>query len=143
MKTAGFLYALAAALTWGVVYAISQKVLMTTKPLVFLFLGYSLAALLTLPFILIQWGSVKNVLLASKPLWGWILAGEIFVFLANFFILSSVKELGAPTASILEISYPFFVAIFTALLFGSRVSAQFWIGALLIFVGSAVIIKAS
>ena len=139
MNTAGFLYAFAAALTWGIVYTISQKVLGTTKPLVFLFIGYTIAALITLPLILMQWESVKSVLLASKPVWGWILVGEIFVFLANFFILSSAKELGAPLAAALEISYPFFVALFTLLVFGTAVNIYFWFGTALIFAGAAVI----
>ena len=62
-------------------------------------------------------------------------------FLANFFILSSIKQLGAAHASILEITYPFFVLLFGWLFFGGSVNAYFWLGSALVFAGSAVIIK--
>lgn len=61
--------------------------------------------------------------------------------LANFFIFSSIQRLGAPTASIFEIAYPFFVAIFTLALFGGDLNLFFWIGGLLMFLGGVIIIR--
>jgi drug/metabolite transporter (DMT)-like permease len=63
--------------------------------------------------------------------------------LASFLIIVSIKELNASTASIIEISYPFFVIIFSYFLFKQSLTPVFLLGALLIFAGSFVIIRFS
>lgn len=139
MTTAGFLYALCAAVLWGVLYVVSEKVLQTVSPLAFLFMGYALSGLAAIPFIFFRWDAVRQVLLDTRPLWGWIIVVEIIFFIANLLILSSIRELGSPLASAIEISYPFFVAVFAFLVFGTAVNLYFWAGAGLVFAGAAVI----
>lgn len=139
MNTTGFLYALGAAVTWGAVYALGQKVLQSVSPLMYLVITYLVGAVIVLPFVFLYWDGAKEMLRATKPVWGLILIVEILVFAANFFVVSSVKELGASLASALEICYPFFVALFTFLLFGTAVNIYFWLGAALIFAGAAII----
>ncbi len=70
-----------------------------------------------------------------------IVVGEILALIANFFILSSIKNLGASLASVIEISYPFFVAFFTFLFFGGSVNVWFWVGSAFVFIGSVIIMK--
>ncbi|MBI5466500.1 MAG: DMT family transporter [Candidatus Kerfeldbacteria bacterium] len=141
MNTVGFAYALGAAVTWGLVYTVNQKVLSTVSPLVYLFLGSLVTAIITLPILFWQLDSVKQVLSANRTMWWFILAGEVLLVLANFFILSSIKSLGAPLAAVIEISYPLFVALFTMLIFGGSLNLYFWLRAALIFLGSSLIIR--
>ncbi len=141
MNSAGFIYALAAAVTWGLVYAINQRVLASLTPLTLLFIGSIVTFIITLPILIFQWDSVKQVMLGSKSIWQLIVLGEVLVVAANFFIFSSIKYLGAPVAAALEISYPFFVAWFTVWLFGGSLNLYFWLGAILVFAGSAIIMK--
>jgi drug/metabolite transporter (DMT)-like permease len=54
-------------------------------------------------------------------------------------ILSSIQLLGAAKSSVLEISYPLFVALFSCWLFGSQVQLPVMIGGGFIFVGAAII----
>ncbi|MBU0721939.1 DMT family transporter [Patescibacteria group bacterium] len=61
--------------------------------------------------------------------------------LANFFIFSGIKRLDASTASIVEISYPFFIVLFSYVLFRSTPNIYFFIGGILVFIGSVIIIK--
>ena len=139
MNPIGFLYAIAAAVTWGIVYALGQKILQHASPLFYLVTASLIAGILSLPFIFARWDAVQQTLIETKPVWGWILLVEILVFAANFFILASIKELGPALASVIEISYPFFVVLFTYLLFGTTVNIYFWLGAALIFSGAAII----
>ncbi len=141
MNSAGFIYALAAAVTWGLVYAINQRVLASLTPLTLLFIGSIVTFIITLPILIFQWDSMKQVIAGSKSIWQLIILGEILVVVANFFIFSSIKHLGAPLAAAIEISYPFFVALFTVWLFGGSLNLYFWLGAILVFVGSAIIMK--
>ena len=86
--------------------------------------------------------AVKTFFGAGRPTQLLLLASIALAITANFLILTSVKLLGAAPASVIEISYPFFVVLFTVLLYGARMSVQFIAGAALVFLGSALIMKA-
>ncbi len=138
----GFIYAIGAAVTWGMVYTLDAMVLKSTSPLVLFFIHYGSGALLMLPLIAyFEPGGLKSVTLAvqSNPLL--ITATTLLAFIAGYAILAAIKGLDAPTASIIEISYPFFVVIFSILIFRSVPNAAFFLGALLLFAGSYVIIR--
>lgn len=137
----GFIYAIGAAITWGLVYVIYQTILYNVAPMTFLFVESIIAALIMLPFVFFDNGSVKEVLVSSKTNLFLILISVVLATLANFLIFSSIKNLNASTASIIEISYPFFVVLFSYVLFRSTPNIYFFIGGLLIFIGSFIIIK--
>ncbi len=142
MNNTGLAFAIGAAIVWGLVYVLDQKILTKASPLTLLFLGSLITAIITLPIVLSNWGSVKLIIFSKgRQILYLIIATQILATLANFFIFSSIQKLGAPTASMFEITYPFFVAIFTLILFGGSLNAYFWIGALFMFLGGAIIIK--
>jgi drug/metabolite transporter (DMT)-like permease len=141
MKKFGFIYALAAAVTWGLVYTIDQKILTRVSPLSLLFIDSLLVAIITLPIFIFDSGSVKTLLATGKANLFLIVLSVILAALANFFIFSGIKMLDASTASILEIAYPFFVVIFSFIIFKQPISWFFALGAVFIFLGSAIIIK--
>lgn len=139
----GFIYAIAAAVTWGLSYTLDEKILTTVSPVRLLFIHAIITALITFPFLFWSDGSIKEVLHSGKNNLAIIVASIILATVANFFIFSSIKALDASTASIMEIAYPFFVVLFSALLFRSIPNIYFFAGGLLIFIGSFVIIKFS
>ncbi|MBV9159535.1 MAG: DMT family transporter [Candidatus Kaiserbacteria bacterium] len=140
MSLSGFLYAIAAAVTWGLVYTIDQRVLKGLTPLTLLFIDSVLTAILLLPVAFLQKSTLSTLSHTPFKLWGLVILSLALAALANFFIYSSIRIMGASTASIFEIVYPFFVALFTALVFGSELNVFFFLGAVLIFLGSAIII---
>lgn len=137
----GFIYAILAAVTWGLVYTIDQKILTKVSPLSLLFTSSLIAVLLTLPVVLFDLGSIKNLINSGKTNLILIFTSVALATLASFFIFSGIKILGASTASIFEIAYPFFVILFSFLFFQTSLNAYFFLGAGLIFLGSLVIIK--
>lgn len=141
---AGFLYAIGAAITWGLVYAIDQRILRNASPFTLLFVDAILTAIILLPIVLFERGSLTSMSAIPGRVWLLILVALILAIAANFFIFSSIKILGASTASIFEIAYPFFVVIFSYFFFRATPNLYFLLGAVLIFAGSLVIIlKAS
>ena len=137
----GFVYAVGAAIAWGLVYAIDLKILSDISPMTLLFINSVITAIIMLPFIFFNNGSIKDVFVSGKTSLSLIFISVILVTLANFLILSGIKNLGASTASIIEIAYPFFVVLFSFLLFRSTPNMYFFIGGAFLFVGLVIIIK--
>ncbi len=137
----GFIYALGAAVTWGIVYAIDQKILVGVSPMTLLFVNSIIATIVILPFLFFNDGSIKNVLASGGKNLSLIIISVILAALANFLIFSSIKSLNASVASMIEIAYPFFVVLFSYIFFRSVPNLYFFIGGALIFIGSIIIIK--
>ena len=141
MENIGFLYAIGAAVTWGLVYTIDQKILHAVSPITLLFINAIVTALIMLPFVFWNNGSVKAVLDSGKTNLLLISLSIVLATLANFFIFSGIKTLDASTASMIEIAYPFFVVLFSYFFFRSTPNVYFFIGGILIFIGSIIVIK--
>ncbi len=137
----GFIYALGAAITWGLVYALDQKILVGIAPVTLVFIDSIFAAMIMLPFVIFRHGSFKEIIFAGKSNWTLILLLAFFTALANFLILSGIKNLDASRASVIEIAYPFFVVLFSYILFRSTPNMFFFIGAFFVFAGCVIIIK--
>jgi len=137
----GFIYAIGAAVTWGLVYAIDQKILSNVPPMTLLFIDSIITAIVMLPFVFWSNGSIKDTLISGKTNWSLITLSVVLAALANFLIFSGIKNLDASTASIIEIAYPFFVVLFSYIFFRSSPNIYFFIGGVLIFVGSIIIIR--
>jgi drug/metabolite transporter (DMT)-like permease len=139
----GFLYSIGAAITWGVVYTISQRILRIASPFALLFVDSLLTTILLLPFVLARRTSLSSLLTMPNKTWLLVLSSLILAAVATFFSFSGIRILGASTASTFEIAYPFFVVLFSYLVFGARPSIYLVIGALLVFAGSAIILVTS
>ena len=70
-----------------------------------------------------------------------LFTSQTLVLIAGLAILYAVKYLGAPIASAFEISYPLFVAFFYFTVFNGNLNINFWIGSVLIFAGSVVVMR--
>lgn len=137
----GLIYAVGAAITWGLVYTVDQKILFNVTPITLLFINSILTAIIMLPFVFFNNGSIKEVLMSGRANLSLIVFSVILATLSSFFIFSSIKKLDASTASMIEIAYPFFVVLFSYIIFRSTPNIYFLIGGVLIFVGSIIIIK--
>lgn len=140
MNKLGFMYAIGAAISWGFVYALSQKILTKFSPIYFLFISSVVTVIVLLPYVLLNSPQINifnvnknDLILTIVAIFGGIAA--------NILIFSAIKTLGASYASFLEISYPFFVVLFSVILFKTSPNIYFYIGGLLIFIGSFIITK--
>ena len=141
MHSIGFIYAIGAAVAWGLLYTIDQKILANTSPLVFMFIVFVMGAVLLSPIIFSQHAALASVFALGKTRLLLILCSVILAILANYMILASIQKLGASLASVLEICYPFFVFLFSFLIFGAELNAYVLAGSILIFLGSAIIMR--
>lgn len=135
----GVSYAIAAAAVWGLVYTIDEKVLHRISPTEFLFVGSVVSTIVLAPLL------ARSTMNALAPLdrssLVLLLVTILLNILANFFIYSSIQHSSAAHASIFEISYPFFVTVFSMILLGTRLNAAFFVGSLLLFAGAIIIAK--
>ncbi|MEK7538276.1 MAG: DMT family transporter [Patescibacteria group bacterium] len=139
MENTGLFYAIGAAVVWGLVYTIDQKILSEVSPLMLLFINSIVTVVILLPFVFFT--NTKTVFEVGKMGLLLILGASLLAALANFFIFSSIKSLNASTASIIEVSYPFFVVLFSFIIFRAVPNIYFFLGGALIFAGTFVIIK--
>lgn len=137
--TLGFLYAFSAALLWGFIYTIDQKILQSISPLMFLFVSDVVAVLVLLPFVLMDMPSFYETLRADRSILLLATIALLLGILANLMIFSSISLIGAPTASIIEIAYPLAVVCFSYVLYRTAPNAVVLFGGLLVFIGSALI----
>lgn len=135
----GYLYAIGAAITWGLLYALDGKILSKMSPINLLFVQSLFIGLLVLPFV--TFGNGMQDLTKNRAIWPLIALTAFLAVISNFWILKSIKLIGPITASSFEISYPFFVALFSMLLFGGRLSLPTILGGVLIFLGSLTVIR--
>lgn len=136
----GYLYAIMAAITWGFVYAIDQKILDKVSPAVLILINSIFSIIILSPILLFHSNQLKNITSLDKSSIKIIGLSLIFTLLANLFIYLAIQHLGSSKAAIFEIAYPFFVVIFSILMFQAHVNGYFILGAILLFIGSAIII---
>lgn len=137
----GYFFAICAAIIWGIVYTIDQKILLSTSPFILLFFYSLVTTLVMLPFAILDKEAFKSIFFGNKKNLWLILACVLLSAVANFLILTGIKKLDAATASIIEIAYPFFVVLFSYVFFRSTPNVYFFIGGALILVGVVVVVK--
>jgi drug/metabolite transporter (DMT)-like permease len=136
-------YALAAAIIWGISYAASGRVIERgITPLVFFFLytlfgaGAAAGALVLTE----KSGSLFSEVRALGADWVWLVVAIVSSAAGGLLIYMAIGEKNATLASLIEISYPFFVAVFAWLFF--RETQFNWstiVGGLLILGGVGVV----
>lgn len=136
MRYLGILISTFAAITWGFVYASTEKVLEKMSPISSVALFYYIGAVIMLPLIITNKQEIiQGLTLAPKEL----LFTTIMILLAEFLIMWSISLLGGTDAALIEVSYPIWTAIFLYLFSGKSVSFETIIGGIFIFTGIAFI----
>lgn len=138
----GYLWATLASVTWGLAYSLDQKVLETISPLDLSVMNAVVTLIFLLPIMLLGESGAWHGVFRSKGI-GLAFISALLGIVANFCIYAGIKYVGASHAAFLEISYPFFIIIFSFLLWHERPTLSFLCGALLIFAGACLILKGS
>jgi drug/metabolite transporter (DMT)-like permease len=137
------LFALSAAIFWGLAYTMSGQVVRAGISTPFI-LGF--VAVLTLPVYvtaLIKTGSFRpslDIVLNNKMLLLFLAVQAFSLLMGQYLIYAAISQKSVTYAAILEISYPIFVCLFTWILFKDlQMSWNIALGGLLIFSGSALV----
>jgi len=136
------LYAIIAAILWGVDYALTEKALQSIKfPMLLsieLFFGF-----LTMLGIAIFTGSYKtdlSGLFSSNKTMLLVVAIVVAFNIANMFIVLSIGDKNATLSGLIEISYPLFIALFSWLFFKeNNLSTGAILGGILVLGGVSLI----
>ena len=138
-----FIYALGAAVLWGINYSVSGRVMERGLSPFTLFLLDLVFGLLTIGSFVLASGRARNVTAEVRslgPHWPLLLVVMTCVTLAGLLSFMAIGAKNATLASLIEISYPLFVAFFAWLFF--REVQWNWptiIGGILTLAGVAVV----
>jgi drug/metabolite transporter (DMT)-like permease len=139
------LYALGAAVIWGVNYAVSGRLLergISPQTLFLVDLVFGGVAMATLITCTGRWNATLVELQAARPDLGWLLVAVVATTSAGMLIFLSIQAKNATLSSLIEISYPLFTAFFAWALFRqATINLATVIGAALIFVGVLVVAR--
>ena len=136
------LYAIIAAILWGVDYALTEKALQSIRfPMLLsieLFFGF-----LSMLAIAISSGSYKTDLaglFSSNKTMTLVVAIVVAFNIANMFIVLSIGDKNATLSGLIEISYPLFIALFSWLFFReNNLNAGAILGGLFVLTGVSLI----
>lgn len=140
------IYALGASILWGVQYATIEQ-LSKSIPVPLITLGYtvSLGLVYSIGFIWfrpeLEFLHLKSYLVTKNLL----LFGLVVIVgtISTLLIFSAISQENATKASLIEISYPFFVALFAALLYREDpLNWQTLIGGMFMLLGGMIVLQA-
>ncbi|KTD22167.1 transport protein [Legionella lansingensis] len=131
------IFAIVAAVLWGLNYSLAEKVLRSISPITLLALEMLLGAIV---FSLLSYFTTfkKDLdILLHQPSVFWLTSLEVvIVIVASFFIVYSIQLKDATFAGTIELTYPLFIILFTWLLFGeNHVDTSVIVGGIFIFIG--------
>jgi drug/metabolite transporter (DMT)-like permease len=136
-------YALLAALLWGVSYAAAGRVLGKGLSSVSFYACYLLFGSLVIGSFFVLSGRAARFAAdfrALGPDWIWLLVAIMAAPAAGLLIFTAIGEKNAPVASLIEICYPLAAAFFTWVFFReSHLNLQTMAGAVLIYAGIIVV----
>jgi len=138
-----FVYAFSAAVIWGVSYAASGRVIERgMSPLMFFFF-YAAFATVAAALAITLTGKIGHIASEVRVLetdWPWLAVAVVTSAAGALLIYMAIGEKNATVASLIEISYPLFVAFFAWLFFReTQFNTATIIGAILIIAGVGVV----
>lgn len=139
----GFIFSIIASITWGLAYALDQKVLEKITPISLISISYFVCFFLTLPFLFSDKKNIGSLVALDKKEAIIFFLAILLTFVANYFILAGIKMLDASTASVIEISYPIFVILFSIIIFRTMPNYLFFVGSSIAVFGIYIIMKST
>lgn len=138
-----FVYALLAAVIWGISYAASGRAIERgVSPLVLFSLYTVVGACLGVGALVVtgRLGAISAEIKSIGPDWPWLTIAVLASGIGALLIYMAIGEKNATLASLIEISYPVFVAFF-AWLFFRETHLNVWsiLGGAMIISGVAVV----
>jgi len=139
------LYALGAAIIWGVNYAVSGRLLergMSPQTLFLVDLIFGTLAVGLLISFSGKWSSTLLELRQAQPDVIWLVIAVAAATAAGLLIFMSIEAKNATVASLIEVTYPLFTAFFAWALFRqTTLNLATIIGGLLIFAGVLIVAR--
>jgi drug/metabolite transporter (DMT)-like permease len=112
------IYAISAAILWGLNYSLTEKILKSISFFTLLFAQAAIGTLVYLIIVLFKGDFKTEITHLSKTGNVKLLAIAIATYIvANIFISISIQSKNATLAGIIELAYPIFTVLFTWLLF--------------------------
>lgn len=135
-------YALLAAMVWGLDYAVSEEILQRKISPVTL-LVFQMFVGLVIFIIAAYYGQIRadiSQILSSKTLF-WLVVVSLLTFsLGNLLIFISIQAKNATVTGLIEICYPLFTAFFSWALYSKNyLTPSVAVGAAFIFLGIGII----
>ncbi len=138
-------YALAAAVIWGINYAVSGRLLergLSPQTLFFIEMVFGTLALSLLITVTGRWPGTITEMRAIQPQLPWLIVAITASISAGLLIFMSIEAKNATVASLIEVTYPLFTAFFAWVLFRQNtINAATLIGALLIITGVVIVAR--
>ncbi len=137
-----FTFAVAAAILWGISYAVSERLFrsISIPTLLFLSSAASTVVMFIVAVVSKRLALDMRTLVASRGLLVLLAVSLVTYILANTAISYAIFERNATVAAIVEIAYPFFTALAAFFIFGEKqFSSQTFIGGAFIFIGAALV----
>jgi len=137
------LFGLSASVIWGLAYAIDEQLMKAGISPGFLMLCHAIVVLPLYTFVAFKLGNpaqeLKLILSDAKLILLAIVAG-VSLLGGNLLVLYGIADKNATLVTMIEMSYPFFVALFAWLLF-KEVQITWWtaLGGLFVFAGAVII----
>ena len=139
------LYALGAAIIWGVNYAVSGRLLergMSPQTLFLVDLIFGTLAVGLLISLSGRWPATILELRQARPEILWLVIAVAAATAAGLLIFMSIEAKNATVASLIEVTYPLFTAFFAWVLFRqTTLNTATIIGGLLIFAGVLIVAR--
>ena len=141
MTIAWYIWALAAAILWGIHYPLVGKALTTISPITVYFIP-SILLFVSLPlYYKTLIGDYHSLMEASTTVKLSTIAVMFTSIAASVLLYKAIHGSNATLASLIEITYPVFVALFAFLIFKeNHMNWSVAFGGLLIMVGTGLII---
>jgi drug/metabolite transporter (DMT)-like permease len=142
-----FVYALSASVLWGISYAASGRAIERGVPPLVFFTVYAGVAMTMGLAALVVSGKLDTLTRLGETLGGdlfWLIVAVLASAVGTLMIYLAIGDKNATLASLVEISYPVFVALFSWLFFRA-VQFNGWtlVGAALVLSGVAVVFLAN
>ena len=138
----GVWFSLSAAVLWGLSYALDEKVMTDFTARQMLLLHYVFGAVVSL-----AWVPMGDIVSRAKEMSEnhalLLLTSLSVTYLAGLLILTSISKVGATTAAVIEVSYPFWTALAGFLLFRQAMTLHQILGGGLIMLGVWVASKSA
>lgn len=138
-----FAFALVTAILWGITYTCTERVCKFVDMRSYLCVSCTVSMLIYGLWSLSS-GCLRKDLVDGNfaQVWPFVLGGIVCSFAACYSSVAAVRSGGAAFASIIEISYPLWVILFTTLLNGeNNISWRTVVGGFIIFLGTLFVIK--
>jgi drug/metabolite transporter (DMT)-like permease len=140
-----FLYAMGAAVIWGINYAVAGRLLergMSPQTLFLIDMVFGALGMAVLLSLMGKWQTTFSELQLGRTELVWLFIAVFTAMVAALLIFMSIQAKNATVASLIEVTYPFFTAFFAWLFFRQNtLNLATIVGGLLILLGVIIIAR--